>query len=157
VCLKIWAQYRIDPRIKIKQSQKFRATVPLMFFILNPIVFLDADSLVLLFPESCWHCCITVPYVLIALFLTWVGHADGHGRRKGHAQEEHRGAHLAEIVSTFWLSIVFLLHLHKKVLVLSRGGHTQLYFESATTILQLEGSTSATASPQLQFFLKSAT
>jgi hypothetical protein len=33
--------------------------------------------------------------------------------------------------------------------VTTRGGHTQLFFESATTILQLEESTSAIAIPQL--------
>jgi hypothetical protein len=33
--------------------------------------------------------------------------------------------------------------------VLSRGGHAQLFFESATAIPQLEGSTSAIAIPQL--------
>jgi hypothetical protein len=54
--------------------------------------------------------------------------------------------------------------------LISRGGHAQLFFESAIAIPQLEGSTSAiaipqllkkccsaTATPQLQFFLKSAT
>ncbi len=52
----------------------------------------------------------------------------------------------------------------------TRGGHAQLFFESAIAIPQLEGSTSsiailqllkkccsATATPQSQFFLKSAT
>jgi hypothetical protein len=57
--------------------------------------------------------------------------------------------------------------------VYNRGGHAQLFFESAIAIPQLEGSTSAIAIPQLfkemllrnrnsailqsQFFLKSAT
>jgi hypothetical protein len=54
--------------------------------------------------------------------------------------------------------------------VITRGGHAQLFFESATAILQLEASTSAIAIPQLfkkccsataipqsQFLLKSAT
>jgi hypothetical protein len=48
---------------------------------------------------------------------------------------------------------------------MSRGGHAQLFFESAIAIPQLEGSTSVIAIPQLlknvvpqpQFFLKSAT
>jgi hypothetical protein len=36
------------------------------------------------------------------------------------------------------------------LLIISRGGHAQLFFESAIAIPQLEGSTSAIAIPQLE-------
>ncbi len=45
----------------------------------------------------------------------------------------------------------------KGMLVMSRGGHAQLFFESAIAIPQLEGSTSAIAIPQLLMKCCSAT
>ncbi len=63
-----------------------------------------------------------------------------------------------------------LADVYEVLIHLARGGHAQLFFESTIAIPQLEGSTSAiailqllnkccsaTATPQSQFFLKSAT
>jgi hypothetical protein len=62
------------------------------------------------------------------------------------------------------------MKIHEIILLLTRGRHAQLFFDSAIAIPQLEGSTSAIAIPQLfkkccsataipqsQFFPKSAT